>query len=59
MLDAGGGSGLSAVDVIDGLVAPIALRALFTRPSTLDEDDLARLVDALVLVAEHRPGGTG
>jgi len=45
---------LTAVDVVDGLLAPVYLRALLSRPTSLTPRDLDRLVDNLVVLAEHR-----
>lgn len=51
---------LSSIDVVDGLLAPIYLRALLSQPTSLSPRDLDRLVDNLVLIAEHRgSGGAG
>lgn len=48
---------LTAIDVVDGLLAPIYLRALLSQPTSLTSRDLDRLVDNLVLIAEHRGSG--
>lgn len=49
---------LTAVDVVDGLLAPVYLRALLSRPTSLTQRDLDRLVDNLVILAEHRGAAT-
>lgn len=45
---------LTPIDVVDGLLAPIYLRALLSQPSTLNDHDLIRFVDNLLAVDEHR-----
>ncbi len=52
-------STLTPIDLVDGLLAPIYLRVLLTRPSTLDDADLVRLVDNLVLIDGARRGRPG
>ncbi len=50
----GAGTRLDAVDVVDGLLAPIYFRALLSTPTTLTPGDVDRLVDNLLAVASHR-----
>ena len=45
---------LAVIDLIDGVLAPIYLRALLSQPSTIIDSDLVRLVDNLIAIDQHR-----
>ena len=50
----GTSSALTVEDLVDGLLAPVYLRALLSHPSTLEDHNLIRLVDNLIAVDQAR-----